>query len=289
MGKSSTDRVVSAAYIVYVWRKKDATMGLFDHFRKKKEKSAAILPGFVLLSDNSLDIDLLIKYLYSDWGIAIPLADINIDDGRTSFVSSIDNMLAAISLMPAPVPNEEAVENAKTNFRWTEAVSVTESHKAHIMVIVMPQENQSVIEVGTLQTKLCYCCLKLPNAIAINTAGTVFPPEYYINTAMLAIEERKFPIFNHVFFGIYSNDNGKTVSGYTYGLENLGKQDIEVIDSTNSATDVFGFLADISSYVMDSDATLTHGETIGFSAEQKLSITESKGVAIDGKTLKIGF
>ena len=264
-------------------------MGLFDRFKKKKEKSSTVLPGFVLLNDVSLDMDLLVKHLYDDWGITIPAQDISKDDGSSSFVSHIDNMFAAISLMPAPVPNGEAVENAKTNFRWAQAVSAAESHKAHIMVIAMPLGSQSVLEVGTLQTKLCASCLKLPNAIAINTAGTVFEPNAYIDTAKLAIENNRFPIFNHIFFGIYSNDDGKTVSGYTYGLENLGKQDIEILSSAHSANDVFSFMTDISSYVMESDVTLKHGETIGFSAEQKLSITESNGVAIGGKTLKIGF
>ena len=265
-------------------------MGLFDRLKNKEEKSSTILPGFVLLNDVSLDIDLLVKYLYDDWGITIPAEDIRVDDdGFPAFVSNVDNMFAAISLMPAPVPNGEAVDNAKTNFRWPQAVSVTESHKAHIMVIAMPLGSPSVLEVGTLQTKLCASCLKLPNTIAINTAGTVFAPDVYIGTAKLAVENNKFPIFNHIFFGIYSNDNGKTISGYTYGLESLGKQEIEILNSPHNANEVFGFMSDISSYIMESDVTLRHGETIGFSAEQKLSITESNGVAVGGKTLKIGF
>ena len=28
--------------------------------------------------------------------------------------------------MPAPIPNNEAVENAKTNYRWPDAVKVAE-------------------------------------------------------------------------------------------------------------------------------------------------------------------
>jgi len=266
-------------------------MGFFNGTKKtEKEKSNTILPSFVLLRNDSLDMDLLVKYLNEDWGITISADDIRVDkSGAYAFVSTVDDMFVAINLMPAPVPNGEAVENAKTNFRWPEAVAVTESHRAHILVIVMPQKTQPVTEVAALQTKLCACCLKLPGAIAINTAGTVFAPDFYMTTAKIAIENNKFPIFNHVFFGIYSNDNGKTVSGYTYGLENLGKQDIEILNSTGNANEVLGFLTDVSSYIMDSDITLKHGETIGFSAGQKLSITESVGVAIKGKTLKIGF
>ena len=45
----------------------------------------------------------------------------------------------------------------------------------------------------------------------------------------------------------------------------------------------------IATYVIDTDATLRDGETIGFSEEQKLSIKLSKGILLDGKTLKITY
>jgi len=270
-------------------------MGLFDRFKKKEEKKGAVLPGFVLLSDASLDLDALVKQIHDDWEITIPADDIREgdekgeDDEIPALVSTVDNKLVAISLMPAPVPNGEAVQNAKTNFRWPEAVAVTESHKAHILVAVLPQGNQSVWEIATLQAKLCSSCLKLPNAIAINTAGTVFSPDAYKESAKLTIENDRFPIFNHVFFGMYSNDDGKTISAYTFGLESLGKQELEILNSEKDADEVYDLIVEISIYLMESDATLKHGETIGFSAEHKLTVTESKGVAVEGKTLKIGF
>ena len=34
---------------------------------------------------------------------------------------------------------------------------------------------------------------------------------------------------------------------------------------------------------------LQDGETIGFTAEQKISISQSKGVAVNGTTLKLGY
>ncbi len=43
------------------------------------------------------------------------------------------------------------------------------------------------------------------------------------------------------------------------------------------------------SYVLGQDVTLNDGETIGFSAEQKLPITRSEGVSLPGMTLKIGY
>ena len=61
------------------------------------------------------------------------------------------------------------------------------------------------------------------------------------------------------------------------------------MDSHHSASEIFGFLIDIASYVVESDAILKDGETIGFSEEQKLPITKSKSRVLDFDTLKIGF
>ena len=44
---------------------------------------------------------------------------------------------------------------------------------------------------------------------------------------------------------------------------------------------------DVTVYVISEDVVLQDGETIGFTEEQKLSITCSEGVAVDGMSLKI--
>lgn len=146
-----------------------------------------------------------------------------------------------------------------------------------------------MLEAGTLLVKLGAACLKQQHATAINTAGTVMEPKFYKGYAKDAIADGMFPILDLVFFGIYSNDNGKTISGYTFGLQNFNKDEIEVLDSHHSASEIFGFLIDIASYVVESDAILKDGETIGFSEEQKLPITKSKSRVLDFDTLKIGF
>ena len=41
--------------------------------------------------------------------------------------------------------------------------------------------------------------------------------------------------------------------------------------------------------ILSDDVTLQDGETIGFSEEQKLAITLSEGIALDGMTLKLEY
>lgn len=275
-------------------------MGLFDLLRKKKTetvpansnentKNKGSFISFVLLGEPVFSLEQLVSDLKEDWNIDIKKDDkAEMDLENVTAVFSVDNMLATIGLIPAPVPDDEAVHNAETNFRWKEAVEVTKSHKAHLVVAVLSHD-KPMMEAGTLLVKLGAACLKQQHAIAINTAGTVMEPNVYKEYAKDAIADGMFPILNLIFFGIYSNDNGKTISGYTFGLQNFDKDEIEVLDSQHSASEVFEFLIDVASYVVESDTILKDGETIGFSEEQKLPITKSKSQALDFDTLKIEF
>ena len=265
-------------------------MGLFNRKKKQEtepEKSGSFV-SFVLLDDIALDLDALVKNLQEDWGITVAADDIDHQEKR--FVSLQDGMMLAVSLMSAPVPNGEAVQNAKTNWLWPEAVSVAEAHKAHIMVAVMGM-GQDSLHTATMHVKVCASCLTLSNATGMNTLGSVLNPELYIEAAKMHIGNNTFPVMNLVFFGLYSNDGGKTGCGYTYGMDLFGKKNIEIIDSVHTPAEIHDFMVNIAGYVIESDVTLKDGETLGYSAEQKLPITESAGVAIDADklTLKIGF
>ena len=268
-------------------------MDLLRRFGKSKKKSRGeIFPAFVLLSEATLDIEDLARRIYDDWGIEFAAEDIREGtDGESPMLVSMDieGCTVAISLMAAPVPNDEAVQNAYTNWWWEDAVEVAQNHQAHILLAVLGPDDKPLKNIATLQAKLGATCLKLPQAQAMNALGTVVEPSYYISGIEIALEEDIFPILNYVFFGMYSKDEGKTFSGYTFGLETLGKQDIEILNSTQGFDETLGFMRDIASYLMDYDAVIKDGETVGFTEEQKLPVTKSKGVAIPGRTLKIAF
>ena len=79
----------------------------------------------------------------------------------------------AVAIMPAPVPNQEAEHYAGANYMWKDAVEVTKSHKAHLMVSVLGKD-ANLLERGKLFTKVVSSCLKQERAIAVYTDGTVF-------------------------------------------------------------------------------------------------------------------
>ena len=197
-------------------------------------------------------------------------------------------MILTASLMPAPIPDNEAIEQAKTNYRWDGAVEAAERHKAHLLVSVINRGDVDNIEGAKHYVKLLANATKQEGCLGINILGTVIHPQMYYDFAKLYDENDDFPIENIVYIGLYGDENN-TVSGYTYGLEQFGKKELEIIKSSEEAEEVYNFLASISDYIITSDVVLNDGETIGFSEEQKIQISVSEGIAVDGETIKLGF
>ena len=250
----------------------------------KEEKHS--FTGFILLNSRIIDLELLKKDLKADWDITIN--EDNIKNENDTIVAEINGMMIAINLVKTPVPNDEAVKNAKNNFTWPEAVEIAENHKAHLIVAVL-KRNQKPIDAATLYVKLCASCLNQPNATGLFSSGTVYNPDMYKDLAKSYIENGDLPILNLIYLGLYSNDQGKTTSAYTYGMRIFGKYDIEIIDSKHNSEELFNFLHNILDYILINNAELKDGETIGFSAEQKLPIILSQSDILSGETIKIGF
>ena len=237
--------------------------------------------GSILLSENVWDKDQLISDLKVDWGIEIPKEDTEDEDTIVNF----DKCRIVISKFPAPVPNEEAEINAENNWMWEEAVEVTKTHKAHIVVAILGDE-EDLISRGLLYTKIMATCCKQEKAIGVFTSGVVFEPSYYMKSAEM-IRDGELPIFTWVWFGLYRTENG--LSTYTYGMKDFGKLELEILDADEEAGKLLSFISAIASYILQDDVKLKDGETIGLSEEDIHQITLSKGVALPEKTLKISY
>ena len=268
-------------------------MGLFSFGKKKKKQTAdqeaSGFVGFVLLSEPSWDREQFINDLKKDWDIdAAPAIEDEEDEKyRDILVLELDGMRLAVSFMDMPVPNGEAETYAAANYMWPEAVETTKKHRAQILVAVLG-EDAGPFERGKLFTKAVSSCLLQKHALAVYTDGAVFQPEFYRDFSMM-MKDEALPVMNWVWFGIYRDK--KQAGIYTYGMKKFGRDEIEVYTDTEQAdfNEIRSFMLDIVTYILESDVTLNDGETIGFTEDQKLPITRSKGIALDGQTLKIGY
>ena len=246
--------------------------------------------GSVLLSKAEWDKEQLIRDLREEWGIVDEEPDEGDEDDENSddaVVMRVGNMMLIVTLFHGHIPDNEAEINAENNYMWPEAVEVAKTHKAHIMVAVLGEE-EKLLERGKLFTKAMAVCCKQKYATGVYTSGVVFEPRFYEGLADM-LKKDELPIFNWVWFGLYRSEGG--LNGYTYGMDVFGKEEMEVSNTDAEPEELRDFLASLASYVLACDVTLQDGETIGFSADDKHTITRSPGVSLpeEQMTLKIGY
>ena len=238
-----------------------------------------VLAGFVLFKDANMDWARFKRFLKEDWDI-----DVQDEVKDNALVFKTDGMVVACSLMPSPVPDKEAEENAKNNIFWKEGPEVVASHNAHVMMAVMNKFDP--MDQAQLFIKVAASLLKLDNAIAIYKNPTVYEKEFYINFAQnLKNDELPMPIL--IYVGMYLSKTG--LCAFTSGMRTFGKEEIEIVDSLEQPPAVISFLLSITEYVLSEDAELKDGETIGFTDEQRLPISVGDGVSVPGTTIKIKF
>ena len=263
---------------------------LEDDADEEKTDRKGSFAGSVLLSKAEWDKEQLIRNLREEWGIVDEEPDEGDEDDENSddaVVMRVGGMMLIVTLFHGHIPDNEAEINAENNYMWPEAVEVAKAHKAHIVVAVLGEE-EKLLERGKLFTKAMAVCCKQKYATGVYTSGVVFEPRFYEGLANM-LKKDELPIFNWVWFGLYRSEGG--LNGYTYGMDVFGKEEMEVLNTDAEPEELRDFLASLASYVLACDVTLQDGETIGFSADDKHTITRSPGVGLpeEQMTLKISW
>lgn len=267
-------------------------MGLFGFGKKKKNEKAENKEkggflGFVLLEKPVWDRKQFVKDLLEDWDIDISEEEVSgNEEFKDIILAEAEGMKLAVSFIPEPVPGREAEHYAAANYMWPQAVEAAERHTAQIMLTILGSGD--VLEKGKLFTKAAASCLKQPGALALYTDGAVFEADFYRQFSAM-LKNDALPLMDWVWFGVYQSETQRGI--YTYGMKKFGKDEMEVYVTPKMAdlNKIRDFMISMVGYVLEYNVELKDGETIDFSAKQKLPITKSKGIALDGETLKIEY
>lgn len=259
---------------------------------EQKENPGTFI-NYVLLKEAKWDREALLRDLKETWGIEDEPDGSDEDDEEDKdgeetddvFLISYQGAMIAVSFLPAPIPNGEAEEAASKNFMWPHGAEQVKGHAAHLLIAVLGKKLPPV-ECGILLAKAVTSACRQDGVLGIYTGEVVYAPDYYLRFSGM-LEEALFPIYNLVWIGLYNGRKG--LCAYTGGMRCFGYDEMEVLDSQADAQTLHGFLSDIANYVITADVVLQDGETIGFSEEQKLPITKSRGAAVEGDSLKIEF
>lgn len=270
-------------------------MGLFNWGKKNKPESAKETKGEHQEQEESLllampmfekggqySIEAVLTYLTQTWGYEIEGQDY--DD--TTAVLTTQGTMFAIAFMPAPIPSDDIQNSVQYAYNWPSVVEDIQAVDSHAIVSVVSGP-MDIIERHLLLSRILFAIMATtPSCVGVyqGSQTLLIPRAQYLDYAE-ELAEGKVMVPLWVYIGLRTTDTGNSI--YTYGLSAFGKQEIEVIDSALPLEELYSFLVNICSYVIGSDVVFQHGETLGYTAEQKITITSSKGILVDGETLKL--
>lgn len=243
-----------------------------------------LLLGMVLLDEpNSLNLEGFFAELAHKWHLDIK----NLDAKSDVAVFDTNGYHIAVANMAFPVPGKEVKETAKINYLWKNAESEIIKSKGHIILTLTNAGDDPIAE-NLLYSKLASSLMNNSKSMGIYMGGRtlVLRKDFYQdNVESMSAED--LPLFIWLYFGLVKEDRKQSI--YTYGLADFGKKEMEILDSEHPNSELTEMMFNMVHYVIASDVELQDGETIGMSAEQKLTISESEGRYLEGITLKIAY
>jgi hypothetical protein len=260
-------------------------MGLFDLFKKepkpKSQESNILLAMPMFINGDTYEIKKIIDSLKTLWGFEI--TDFGGDENVAVF--NVNGESVAIANMGIQIPWGDIEGTAKYAYNWPNVLEDLKDHTGHAIVTVMAGQKSPLDRFKILSKVLC-SILITSNSVGVyqGSQSLLIPSKQYLNN-IEALKSNGTPVFLWVYIGLKKYKTGN--SAYTYGLKDFQKQEIEVIDSSLSLEYLLEFLGNIASYVIANDITLKNGETVGYTADQKVNVTISKAQFVEGQSVKL--
>ncbi len=261
-------------------------MGLFNLFKKKEQpiqnqENKILLAMPMFGGGNRYDINKITDYLKKYWNLSVT----SIDGDNDTAILDIDGEKVAIAFMPAPIPSHDIEETARYAYNWPTILDDVTNMTGHAIVSVM-SGSKTTAERYKLLSKVLHTILVTSDAIGIyqGSQTLLIPKDQYVESAQ-SLKDGANPISLWVYLGLRTSEDGNSI--YTYGLKEFGKHEMEIINSKLNLEELYDFISNICAYVIGSNVSFNHGETLGYTADQKIKITLSKGQFIDGQTLKL--
>lgn len=211
----------------------------------------------------------------------------SIKDGSgddASFAFLVDGATVAIGHMPVPIPLSDIKATAEYAYNWQTGLDDTKDHKSHLIVSLLNGKRDQLNRYKVFTNVIC-SLLRTTNAIGVymGSQSLLIPKADYLDEAA-QMSDDYLPVNLWVYFGLRVA-NGRN-SGYTYGLKQFNKAEMEILNSSKGLHDIRGFLFNITHYILLYNVVFRNGETIGSSENERIAIEYSKGVFVEGETFK---
>jgi hypothetical protein len=231
--------------------------------------------------------DRVFAELKKRWPDAPPPRDVSSKKGILTF--KLDDQLAAVALMPTPIPWSDLEGPCAAAWYWPKAADAMKAHKSHL-IVTLSGGRRTIIDRCLLLTALVASVTAVSNAAGIYWgSGTVLQsPNAFLEVAG-EMKQEFLPLRLWIDFRLVPDRPG-VHSLFTTGLEAFGHMDLEVPKSRQKPEAIFDLAFNAAHYLLDRGPVLKDGDTFGTSDEQKIKVRHvASRWGHSGKILSLNF
>ena len=255
-----------------------------EEARSGQEERHPYFAGSILLEQASMDLDRFAQVLDNLWKLRI--SDLR-ESRRDVYTMVIDDCLVLIGLTRKPLERDVAVEGAERNYLWPGAMEAQRCHRASIAIMVAVEKPNREIHACLLLIKLLFtCCRMRDDVVGVYHNGVILEPDFVVRHGNDLYRDR-LPVPLMVWIGKQSLVPFSHI--FTVGLQDFGKDEIEVTVSETDPDELRQFLLDLVKSILEGRIELCEGDHISLDGKTRHKVTSSPGIVHDGMTFKIDF
>ena len=258
---------------------------MFFKSKKKEVKTESkIILGMVILREATpMNLELFLEDIERNNKFKIGKAS----GDASATILTIDGETIAIGSMPVPIPYGDIEATAKYAYNWENAVGDIENHKGHLIVSILHGTDNQVKRYKLFTSVIC-SLLRTNDAIGVfkGNQSLLIPNDDYLSEAA-GMSDDWYPLNLWIYFGM-GKEQDKSF-GYTHGLKEFNKRELEILDSEKGLDDIRKFLYNMTHYILDYNVEFKDGQTCGLSETERIRITLSPGKFIDSDSFKLAY
>lgn len=252
--------------------------------KKRKEAESKFILGMIMLEDDTPPrLGNFIADYAENYGIE--LDELYGDDSAATF--SIDGITVIIGHIGMPIPSGDIEGTVDYAYNWPSAAEDVKGHRSHLIVTIIDGK-KSQVDKYKIFTRVVSSLLRTTPALGVYQGSQTLlirKQDYLEQSALMA--DDFLPVDLWIYVGLREEDG--RAAGYTYGLAEFNKHELEVLDSARDIEDIRELLLNVALHVLRSDIVFQTGETLGLDENEKIELTLSEGHFVDSQSFKLSY
>lgn len=239
-----------------------------------------VVTGSVLLNEKTApDFKTLLSSLKTDWKFRTD----SVTTHAKTLVFTTPGATVTVAYLDYPVAPAEIKAAANLSWLWRTAAQEAGRHQAQVVISVIGSTGRA-LELHKMFTRVAGGVLENTRAsgIYLNSQYLLLTKGFYTAAAHNLQENNSLPVYCWVHFGM-TEQAGKS-GGYTYGLQEFGLPEMEIVQSPRPVAEVHAVLYDAAASVVEYGTKVRDGQTLTTREDQKLRVRFSASSVLEGLT-----